>query len=304
VPGFAVGPDFANAPEMYQAVPNPDDYIPASIYYEAAQLWPDQIKKFDFFHTTLSATETSINKAVEGTTAAGFTILNCGVKVNYNGEPDYKPFAQRFENCGVQMIFGNLVPGPVMFNFFTAMDQLGIKPIYLWEASGYANALSQWNTAGIANQFYAREAFLPIEESAQVPAIQQYLDVVKAVGGKYDQLGEQSASSFLLWATEAKACGSNLTRQCMINNLSKVHDWTGGGLHAAADPGANLPPKCGVIIKLTGGTWSQFFPKATGQFDCNDRYLFKVSQANWGTTLGSDRIATKFLSASLIKPQA
>ena len=45
VPGFAVGPNFANGPMAYQPVPNPDDYMPASIYYEAAQLFPQDIAK-------------------------------------------------------------------------------------------------------------------------------------------------------------------------------------------------------------------------------------------------------------------
>ena len=40
VRGFAVGPDFANGPEMIQAVPNPDDDLPASIYYEMASCSP------------------------------------------------------------------------------------------------------------------------------------------------------------------------------------------------------------------------------------------------------------------------
>ncbi len=51
--------------------------------------------------------------------------------------------------------------------------------------------------------------------------MQKYVSLVTADGGKVSQLGQQAASSFLLWATEAKACGSNLTRQCMINNLSQ-----------------------------------------------------------------------------------
>jgi len=127
---------------------------------------------------------------------------------------------------------------------------------------------------------------------------------VKAIGGSVDQLGEQATSSFLLWATAAKACGSTLTRQCMVNTLSKVHNWTGGGLHAPADPGDNKPPQCGLIMKLTGTSWAQYYPKATGQFDCNPAYLFHVSEANWGTTLGPDRVATKFLSPTIIKPQA
>jgi ABC-type branched-subunit amino acid transport system substrate-binding protein len=304
VPAFSVGPDFANGPEMYQAVPNPDDYIPGAPYFEVAQLFPDAIKKADILHTTLSATETSSAKAAEGMQAAGWNLLNSGVKINYTGEPDYKPFAQKFQSSGIQLLFDNTSPGPVLFNFIQAMDQVGVHPTILGEANVYSAATAAWNTAGLGNNIYVREAFQPLENAAQVPAVKAYVDAVKASGGDESQLGAQAASSFLLWATAAKSCGSSLTRQCMVDYLSKVHEWTGGGLHASGDTGANLPPKCGVLIKLTGTTWSQFFPKTIGQYDCNDKYLFKVSQANWGTTLGSDRIATKFLGPNLIKPKS
>jgi len=304
VPGFAVGPDTASGPELYQAVPNPDDYIDASVFFEAAQLWPAQIKKSDFFHTTLTAsTEAPLFKDQEATTAAGWNILNCGVKINYTGEPDYKPFAQKYQSCGAQLIFNDVPPGPAVYNFMDAMDQLGQHPIYLMEAADYTPGFAQWNTKGIGDQVYVREAFQPIENAAAVPAVKQYVDAVQAVGGSVDQLGEQAASSFLLWATAAKSCGSGLTRQCMVNTLSTIHDWTGGGLHAPADPGNNKPPQCGLILKLTGTAWSQFYPKTVGQFDCNPEYLFHVSAANWGTTLGPDRISTKFLGPTIIKPQ-
>ena len=71
-------------------------------------------------------------------------------------------------------------------------------------------------------------------------------------GGKVDQLGEQAASAFLLWATAAKSCGSTLTRQCMLNYLAKVHNWTGGGLQRLADPGANMPAECGMLAEADG----------------------------------------------------
>jgi hypothetical protein len=304
VPGYAVGPDFANAPEMFQAVPNPDDYLPATSFYQMAQLFPDAIKHADVLHTTLSATETSNAKAIEAMKAAGFNVNDCGVKINYTGEPDYKPFAQKFQSCGLTLLFNNSSPGPVLFNFIQALDQVGIHPIILGEANVYTTAMAQWNTAGLGNNIYVREAFQPLENAAAVPAVQTYLDAVKAVGGATSQLGEQSTSSFLLWATAAKSCGSNLTRQCMINYLSKVHSWTGGGLNAPADPGNNMPAKCGLLLKLTGTTWSQYYPKTLGQFDCNDKYVFKVAQADWGTTLGADRIATKFLGPNVLKPQS
>jgi hypothetical protein len=305
VPGFTVGPDVANAPEMYQAVPNPVDYLPASPYYEMAQLFPSLIAKTDVMHTTLtSATEVSYAKDIEAMKAAGWTNLNCGVTINYNGEPDYKPFAQKFQSCGVTLLFNNLGAGPVLFGYLTAMNQVGLKPTFLFETNDYTSQMSQWNTAGIGDNIYLRDAFIPLEEAAQVPAVQQYINAVKATGGKTSQLGEQSASSFLLWATEAKACGSTLTRQCMLNNLSKVKSWNGGGLHANADPADNLPPQCGLLLKLTGTTFSQFYPKAIGQFDCNPKYLFKISQADWGTTLNAQRLATKFLGPGVLYPQS
>ena len=305
VPGYTVGPDYANGPMVFQGVPNPVDYLPASPYYEMAQLFPNLIDKTDVLHTTLaSATEVSYNKDLEAMAAAGWTNANCGVTINYNGEPDYKPFAQKFQSCGVKIIFNNLGAGPPLFGMLTAIDQLGLKPTYLMETNDYTTQLSSWNASGLGDNIYLRDAFVPLEEASQVPAVQKYLDIVKAVGGKVSQLGQQSSSSFLLWATAAKACGSTLTRQCMVNNLSKVHTWTGGGLHAPTDPGNNMPPKCGMLLKLTGTTFSQVYPKTTGQFDCNDKYLFKISQAHWGTTLNDKRMSTKFLSSSVILPQS
>jgi hypothetical protein len=172
------------------------------------------------------------------------------------------------------------------------------------EAADYTAPFAQWNTAGYANNTYVREAFLPLESANLVPAIKQYLDIVKGDGGAVSQLGEQAVSSFLLWATAAKSCGSTLTRQCVVNYLSKVHNWTGGGLHASGDVGKNMPPQCGVLLKLTGTKWSQAYPTKEGTFDCSPKYIAAVPQSLWGTKLNSDRIATKFLTPNAILPKS
>jgi len=144
----------------------------------------------------------------------------------------------------------------------------------------------------------------PLENAGAVPAVKQYVDVVAAVQGKTGVLGEQATSSFLLWANAAKTCGSTLTRQCMVNNLAKTHDWTGGGLHASTDPGGNLPPSCGMLLKLDKTTWTQAFPTKQAEFQCDPTYRFKTPASTYGATLNPDRIATKFLTPDVIKPQA
>jgi hypothetical protein len=199
-------------------------------------------------------------------------------------------------------VYLNISPGPPLFNLIQTMDQLNYHPIIFGDANLYSAGMAAWNTKGLADKLYVRQAFKPLEDTAD-PAIKAYLDIVQAVSGDTSQLGAQSASSFLLWATAAKACGSTLTRQCVVNNLAKVHDWTGGGLHANTDPGANLPPKCGLVLKLTGTKFEQFYPKTLGELECKDEYRGVITGPAVGTTLGADRIATKFLGGTLIKPQ-
>ena len=304
VPAYTAGVDIANGPMMFQPAPNPDDYFPAASLYQAAKLWPAQVKAADALHTTLSASEVSIAKVVQAGTGAGFTWLNCGVKVNFTGEADYTPFAQRFKSCGAQLVFSNQPPGPLTYNFLTAMDRLGYHPIILGEADVYGPAMAQWNTAGIGNNVYVRQSFQPLENASVVPAVQQYLSIVKASGGKVGQLGEQAASAFLLWATAAKSCASDLTRQCMVNTLAKIHQWDGGGLQAVADPGANMPPSCGMLVKLTGTSWAQYYPKTIGQMECDPKYIVHITGAAQGTTLNAQRISTKFLGPNVLTPAA
>jgi ABC-type branched-subunit amino acid transport system substrate-binding protein len=302
--GFSVLADFANGPMQYQGVPNPVDYTPASAWYQAVKMFPAESKKFAFVDTSLEATHVSILKQKKPAQDAGVVSAGCDITLNYFGESDYKPFARKLKDCGAQMLFTNLSPGPVLYNFLTAMHQEDYNPVFLMESNLYTQPYATWNTAGYGNNSYVRLAFIPLEEASTVPAVKQYLDVVNADGGSVSQLGEQAVSSFLLWATAAKECGSTLTRQCIVNNMSKVHSWTGGGLHAASDPGNNMPPQCGLLVKLNGTKWERAYPTKPGTFDCDPKYIAKVPENLWSTKLNSNRIATTYLTPSAIMPQA
>jgi hypothetical protein len=130
------------------------------------------------------------------------------------------------------------------------------------------------------------------------------MDIVNAHHGKVALLGMQATSAFLLWAQAAKTCGSQLTRQCMVNELAKVHEWTGGGLHAPTDPGANKPASCALMVRLNGTKFEQVFPKNVGEFECGGDFVVKTDPKTWGTSLNGDRTSTKFLTGDVIKPQS
>jgi ABC-type branched-subunit amino acid transport system substrate-binding protein len=303
VPGFTVSPVVANAYEMYQASPNPANYSPVSSAYEAETLFGSKTKNAAVYDSTLSTQQSSTNKAVQAFTEAGWKFVNCPFLFNYNGEPSYTPFMQKLQGCGAQIIFNNSTPGPSIYGALQAANQIGYKPIWVEDASLYTSAMAKWNTAGLGNNVYVRESYEPLEAAKVVPAVAQYLSIIKKYGGSTSQLGEQSTSSFLLWATAAKACGSTLTRQCMLNHLAKVTNWTGGGLNASGNPAKNLPPSCGLLMKLQGPKWVQAYPKKLGAFDCSPKYVAPNSGAVIGTTLNAEGYATQDAPVSVIKPQ-
>jgi hypothetical protein len=304
VPGFTVSPVVANAYEMYQATPNPADYSPVSSAYEITKLFGKaKTQKVGQYNSTLSTQQVSMAKAAQAYTTTGWKFLNCPVQINYNGEANYTPFVQKLQSCGAQIVYNDSTPGPTLYGALQAENQLNYNPIWVLDSGAYTAAFAQWNTAGLGNNVYVRLSYEPLEAAKVVPAVAQYISIVKKNGGLISQLGEQSTSSFLLWATEAKACGSNLTRQCMINNLSKVTSWTGGGLNAPGNPSKNLPPSCGLLMKLSNTKWVQAYPKKLGAFDCSPKYIVKNTGSIVGTTLNAQRYATQYATSTVIKPQ-
>jgi ABC-type branched-subunit amino acid transport system substrate-binding protein len=303
VPGFTVAPVVANAYEMYQASPNPADYSPVSSAYQAQKLFGSKTKNAGEYNSTLSTQQSSMAKAVQAYTKTGWKFVNCPFQINYNGEANYTPFVQKLQGCGVQVVYNDSTPGPTLYGALEAESQIGYNPIWVEDSGAYTQAFAQWNTAGLGNNVYVRLSYEPLEAAKVVPAVAQYLAIVHKYGGHVSQLGEQSTSSFLLWATAAKACGSTLTRQCLINQLSKVTNWTGGGLNASGNPAKNLPPNCGLLMKLQGTKWVQAYPKKLGTFDCSSKYIAPNSGSIVGTTLNAQRYATQYATSSVIQPQ-
>lgn len=296
VPGYSVSPEFAHGPMMAQPVPNPTDFAPVQIAAAFQRLYPDKIKKTAMMYANYAATEDTKDKVLATYPPFGFEFLPCEQVYNIGGEDDWKPFVQSLKDCGAEIV--NFVGSPIpnFVNFLTAAQQLDYHPIYMVDANFYdANFLSQ-NTTGIADNVHIRLAFVPFEEADVNPATQKYLDLVSAKGGKVGLLGAQSTASFLLWATAAKACGDNLTQQCVFDEIAKIQDWTSGGLHAPTDPGTNMPPDCGIVVKPEGTKWVRVDPTVRGDFDCDESYVKPVTgPVVERAQLGPDRVSTKYV---------
>jgi ABC-type branched-subunit amino acid transport system substrate-binding protein len=292
VPGYAVSPAFSNAPMMYSPVPNPVDYNPVHLAATFQELFPEQIKKTGLVYADYPATLDPKDKVVATYPAFGFEFLACDQVYGIQGESDWKPLAQKLKDCGAEVVYFAGSPYPNFENFLDAAHQVGFEPIWFSDANMYDQTLADWNVNGYADNVYVRSSFPPLFEADRVPAVQDYVDIVSASGGEVNQLGSQAASAFLLWATAAKECGSDLTRECVLDQLSQITSWTAGGLHSEANPGENLPPTCGMVLKLEGTEYVRVAPEEPGTLDCSDEYVAEVTgPIIERSNLGPDRIA-------------
>jgi ABC-type branched-subunit amino acid transport system substrate-binding protein len=293
VPTYSVSPQFANAKLMVQPVPNPIDYTPVEIAAAFQKQYPDQIKNSAVMYANYAATQDTKDKVLATYPQFGFNFLDCAQEYNIQGESDWKPFVQRLKDCGAQVVYFTGSPYPNFENVLDAAAQIGYEPMWITDANFYDEAFAAWNVSGNADNVYVREAFIPLEQADLNPATQQYLDIVNNSGGDVNQLGEQAASAFLLWATAAKSCGSNLTSACVMDYLANVHSWTGGGMHAETDPGGNMPPQCGLVLKLDGTKYVQWYPEEKATYDCSPDYVAKVTGPVVDkVALDANRIAT------------
>jgi ABC-type branched-subunit amino acid transport system substrate-binding protein len=299
IPGFAVGTAFASGSGMQQPIPNPGDQEPLSSAYQIAKLFPDAVKKAAFAFAEFPATRETRDKAAAGYVKAGWKFLNCDQIYNIQGESDWKPFASTLKSCGAQAVVWVGSPDPNLENFLNASKQVGFAPkAWASDPNAYTAAFAKWNgqNGGAGDNVYVRMTGVPFEFASQAPAVKEYMTLVAASHGTIGLLGEQSASAFLLWATGVKACASDVTAKCVLDNAAQQKNWTGGGLHIPTDPGGNSAARCGMLLKLDGANWVKVVPSDATLFDCNDEYVDKgvKTSAVTAAKLNASGIATEF----------
>lgn len=305
VAGFTVGPNSSMGPMKFEPVPYPVDRYNSAPLQLAAKTFPEFSKNMSLIVSSSPPVQQGSAKVTNVLKEMGIQPKDCGVLLSAQGDASYVPFAERFKECGVKALFTSASPGPGQFSLLESMARIGFNPTLMYEATWYGDTVSKWNaTSGAGDNMHVGMAFQPFENASKVPAVQKYLDIVGAASGKTGLLGMQATSAFLLWATVAKDCGSKLTRQCMIDGLSKVTKWDGGGLHGVSDPGENLPTDCALLVQLKGATWSQTVPAQVGQFTCDPKWVVKTDPSAVGVTLNDKRISTKFLTNKVLTPSS
>jgi ABC-type branched-subunit amino acid transport system substrate-binding protein len=290
VPTYSVSPQFAHAQLMYAALPNPTDFQAVSHARWFAENHPGEAKKVGIMAANFAATLDTAAKSKSSWPKVGVEFLPCELQYNIQGEADWKPLVQKLKDCGAEAVEWVGSPEPNFEQVLEAAEQLDYHPWWLLEANFYADGFAKWNTGDLAKQIVVRSQDVPFEAAAENDAVQAYLDLLDDYGGDRSSLGLHAVSSFLLWGTAVKACGDEVTRDCVLQQLADTHEWDGGGMSGPTDPGNNMPSECEALLTLEGTRWVQLEPEQPGELHCDDKNVQAVEgQVVDQLHLGPDR---------------
>jgi ABC-type branched-subunit amino acid transport system substrate-binding protein len=268
VPGAADSPEVADGDRVYQPLPNPIETFATGAAQWVTQTFPDA-KTGAALYTKQDITQKQSEKIVEGygTFGVNFPYIQSS---NLN-ETNWGPIVVGMKNAGAKFMSltstyqegVNLQKEMAAQNWHPEVTQLETN---FYDSAYPASAKAAG--ADITNT-YVRLTVWPFEEADQNPATKQYLEALKAAvpDAVPAELGVQAWSAGLLFATAAKNAGANLTRDSLIAELKKIHDWNGGGLHGHADPGDNKPATCVVMMQVTDDGFKRAYPLADKDTD-------------------------------------
>jgi ABC-type branched-subunit amino acid transport system substrate-binding protein len=112
-----------------------------------------------------------------------------------------------------------------------------------------------------------------VEEIDGSPELQTYREWLKYIDPQAEPtgLGMYAWSGMKLVYQLLKDIGPEVTREAMIDALSKVEGWEGGGLVPPQDIGDKIPSPCTMILKIQGGQFVRLHPGERNSFDCTGR---------------------------------
>lgn len=291
IPAYQVSPDARASDLSVRPLPTAIDELPIGTYQYLEETFPESTDAVGFLTGNVGPTVFVDAQIQEAADELGWT---SAYEAQYNavGEASWVPFAEAARSAGVRGLFYTGEPANLA-SLLQAMADIDYQPDWILGGGNIIDQSFIEQGGDAVRATYATTAVVPPFLASENPATQQYLDLYeqyKPDGKSEALLGYNSFSAWLLFATAVKECGSDVTRSCVFEAAQGIGDWTGGGLHAASQPGETKYPRCGMVIEATADGFAvpDDFTTTDGLFACNeDSVLALTNDYGSGTTLES-----------------
>lgn len=284
IPAFVNDPEAVDAGLQVVINGQSPDETDVGIYRLVGEAFPAAIEDFGYLTANTQATgtpqEERIPTALE---QVGYTTVYTATTPPPPATVDnWRPYLEPAVDDGVASFEFNQT-APQVVAAMGAFGDVGFEPeIMIGNPSLYDGALIEGNDALSTTEMYVGTYASPFELADENAATQQFLDAMDAeVSGWSDDpksLAVNSWSSWLLFAQAANACGSDLTRDCVLEEAGNVEGFDGGGIQAPVDitDGFPVSAPCTAVLLASpeGFVYEEDLTQPTdGVFNCDEANL-------------------------------
>lgn len=256
--GFAASPKHQLAATVIMPSPNSPRTQPVGAGRYIMETYPEAAQNAAIFYAP-SVAKTSALKQIEGYESIGWNfVLKQEVPIN---ETNWGPRVEALRSSGAQYVFMQAEYG-MLAGLLKEMKAQGVE-VQVVEGGSAMYKQELLDAGGDAVEgLLINSSTWPLFEIDQSPELGRYAEWLETTnpGAEPAGLGIQSWSAGLLFATAAKALGSDLTRAGLLDELHSIHEWDGHGIHGTSDPGAGMPSGCFVYLRVEGGEFVRHYP--------------------------------------------
>jgi ABC-type branched-subunit amino acid transport system substrate-binding protein len=192
-----------------------------------------------------------------------------------------RPFIDNLRRDGVRLL---VMYGDTSQPVTTMVQDVGWAPeIILLTNAAYDDATLELARALDMPESVMPIAYHPVELADDNAATREFVAIMEELAPELtiNVSHLQAWDAWMLWASSAAACGSDLTVACVLDRAGSQTEWTAGGLKPAVnvDPDDPHGPECFALLQVTadGFRYDEALTAPTaGIFNCDPRNVAEV----------------------------
>jgi ABC-type branched-subunit amino acid transport system substrate-binding protein len=285
IPAYASSPEAAAAGKQV-VIDSSVPQVAAGAWRALSKAYPDAFQHISMVTVNGGGLDTFAERQREALTTIGAKVVNFQ-KAPVTGPANWRPYA---ESANLSKAEAIITLSPDISAFVRSLDDIGYKPQLLpLGVQNYNVNTIRLAKSGILPPTYVSLTYWPFEAADRNPTVRQAISLIKTTSHLTPDFAHlQALDAWLLWAVSAKACGSNLTGDCVIQHAGNMKGWTGGGIIAPVDThvGPGELSQCFTLLKATP-TGFQLVPDITKPnkdiFNCDPANVVTVKNTFTGS---------------------
>lgn len=257
VGAYAATPERAESADFFQPLPaEGNEELNVGPCRHIAEEHPEAVTKAAIVYTDLRPAARRATKWVEACEReAGFDFV-----VQYPvafGETNFGPLVQQMKDTGARYFTMVSSSGEAL----AVLRELEVQGVELDVVDLGAQYYEiDFGAQDVVDGAVVTTGNVPFSEADETPTLALYMDLMEEAGAPHSTLGVAAFSAGMLFATAVDSLDGDLTRADLVDALSGIHEWDGGGMHSTTDPGTGAANPCFMYVRVEGGDFVRDFP--------------------------------------------